>query len=131
MKKAYRFLGFLIVVVGMPAAAVAQISPADRGQVIGKADRQPLVIPSGTLVKLRPVRQISSRTAKRGDPVDLRLHEDLYVGHQLVVPAGTLVQGSVVRVKRPGFIARRARLRIHLDMLVSKYPPAKPGALIL
>ena len=120
MIRSYRFLVFLIIGVGMPAAAVAQISPADRGQGIGEADRQPLVIPSGTLVKLRPVRQISSRTTKRGDPVDLRLHEDLYVGHRVVVPAGTLVQGSVVRVKRPGFIARRSRLRIHLDTLVTR-----------
>ena len=120
MSKAYRFPGFLIVVVAIYAAAVAQISTADNGQIIGKVDRQPLVIPSGTLVKLRPVRQISSRTMKRGDAVDLRLHEDLYVGHRVVIPAGTLVQGSVVRVRRPGFIARRSRLRIHLDTLVTR-----------
>ncbi len=118
MIQSYRFLGFLVVAVSIPA--VAQISTADNGQVVGRAGRQRLVIPSGTLVKLRPVRQISSRTTKRGDRVDLRLYEDLYAGHLLAVPAGTLVQGIVVRIKRPGFGARRSRLRIRLETLITR-----------
>ncbi len=118
MIRVSEFLSFLIVMVVMPAAAVAQISTADSERNRGKAHGRHLVIPSGTLIRLTSIRRISSRTTKRGDPVDLRLREPLFVGHRVIVPAETLIQGSVVRIKRPGFIARRARLRIHLDTLI-------------
>ncbi len=118
MIRVSRFLSFVIVTVVMPAATVAQISTAggERKRINAQGPR--LVIPAGTLVRLTLIRGISSRTTKPGDPVDLRLREPLFVGHRVIVSADTVIQGSIVRIKRPGFVARRSRLRIHLEALI-------------
>ena len=113
-------MAFLTAALTIPMAARAQMGDARHGQDPTRAGRHSLFLPAGTLLKLKPVRSLSSNSVKQGEAIHLRLQEDVFAGPAAVIPAGTVVEGSIVGVRRPGFIARRSRLRIHLDALVTR-----------
>lgn len=74
-------------------------------------------IPSGTHVLLRMMNSINTRTANEGDMVYLQTAMPIAVGGGIVVPAGSYVQGTVVRAKKSGMVKGRAELGIRLETL--------------
>src|SRR5215471_11391069 len=62
-----------------------------------------VVLVEGTEVTLRMAQDLSSGTARRGEPIELTLAEDLRVGHVLVAKAGARALGEVVQGKRLDF----------------------------
>src|SRR4051812_36332376 len=74
-------------------------------------------IPPGAHVLLRMENTITTRTAKPGDFVYLRTPTPVAAGGQIVVPAGSYVQGAVVSAVRPGRVTGRGELSIRLDTL--------------
>jgi hypothetical protein len=83
-------------------------------QDVPKAPKK-VLLPEGTEVTLRMAQDISSRTARPGEPIELRLDEDLSVGDAIVAKAGARALGEVVQVKRPNFWgeAGEVSLRVH------------------
>src|SRR5262249_25157343 len=71
------------------------------------------ILTCGTFVRLEFASPISSKTARVGDPVTLRVTDDIKVGTTVVVPRGTLADGSITFVRRtsgggmPGTLAFR------------------------
>ena len=61
---------------------------------------------------------ISSATSRSGDVVVARLTEDIRVGEEVVVPAGTEVRGLVTAVVASGRAGGHARLAFDFDRLV-------------
>jgi hypothetical protein len=53
-------------------------------------------IPEGTKVKVRLDQQLSSETAKEGDPVQLSVTDDIKIGSVVVIKGGTVVTGKVL-----------------------------------
>lgn len=74
-------------------------------------------IPKGTHVALRMVNSINTRTAGEGDQVYLQTASPIAVDGQILIPAGSYVQGVVSHVKRSGKVAGRAELGIRLESL--------------
>jgi hypothetical protein len=74
-------------------------------------------IPKGTHVLLRMVNSVSTRTAGEGDQVYLQTATPVAISGQIVVPAGSYVQGRVSHAKRSGRVKGRAELAIHLETL--------------
>ena len=74
-------------------------------------------IPQGTHLLLRMENSISTRTAQEGDYVYLRTASPIAVNGQMLVPAGSYVQGTVAQTKRSGKVTGRAELAIRLDTL--------------
>jgi len=60
------------------------------------------VLPCGTLVRLAFVSQVSSKTAQVGDPITLRVTQDIKQGDAFVVPKGALADGTITFVHHPG-----------------------------
>ena len=60
------------------------------------------VLPCGTRVRLAFVSQVSSKTAQVGDPITLRVTQDIKQGDALVVPKGALADGTITFVHHPG-----------------------------
>jgi hypothetical protein len=58
---------------------------------------------------------ITSKNAKKGDPVIMRVLKDVKVGDLVVIVAGTPVMGKVIRVKHAGMAWQAGRLAIQLD----------------
>jgi hypothetical protein len=65
--------------------------------------------PTGSVVHARLVTALSSASAKRGDAVEALITEPLVVSDHLILPEGSLIQGSVVQARRLG---RNGQLRI-------------------
>jgi hypothetical protein len=77
-----------------------------------------LVVPSESVLGLQIERTISSETARVEDRVEARVTRDVRVGDKVAIPAGSLVQGSVMEVERGGKVKERARLGIRFHTVV-------------
>jgi hypothetical protein len=91
--------------------------------------RRTLTIASGTTIPVKLMHAISTKSAKPGDKVYAETTFPLVVNEQVLIPAGTYVQGVVANAKRPGRIKGRAELLVHFTTLVfpSGYTVVLPG----
>ena len=81
------------------------------GQVAG----QSVVIPQGTLIRVRVNRFLASDRVKPGDHFDGFAANDVVAGGFVAIPRGAAVQGTVVNAKRSGAISGRGELSIALN----------------
>jgi len=79
--------------------------------------------PPDAVVSARLLTAVDSGTAKLGDPVEAVVTQPLFdANHQLVLPEGTRLKGTVVMAQRANWFHRAGRLRFNfLDM---ELPPA-------
>jgi hypothetical protein len=75
-------------------------------------------IPAGTHIPLILHNAISTRTARRGDPVYFETSFPVMVNGHVVIPAGSYVSGEVTEAKRPGRIHGRGELMIQLTTMI-------------
>jgi hypothetical protein len=74
-------------------------------------------IPKGSHVLLKMVNSVSTRTAREGDQVYLQTAVPIAADGQILVPAGSYVQGVVSHAQRSGRVAGRAELGVRLETL--------------
>ena len=79
-----------------------------------------LTIPAGTKVPLSLKQAISTKTAQEGDPVYAETSFPFVVNDHVVIPAGTYIQGKIMRAQRGGHVKGRAELLIHFTSMI--YP---------
>jgi hypothetical protein len=84
---------------------------------------EPIVVPAGTTLLLVFDSTVSSATASAGDAVTARLGEDVKVGEDVILKAGSAVRGRVVSAKRSGKVKGRAELRVSFDTIEAKGRP--------
>ena len=60
------------------------------------------ILTCGTFVRLEFVLPVSSKTAQVGDPITLRLTEDIRAGNTVIVPKGMLAGGTITFVRHTG-----------------------------
>jgi hypothetical protein len=77
-----------------------------------------LVVPADAVLGLQVERTVTSETARVEDRVEARVTRDVRVGDRVAIPAGSVVQGSVMEVDRGGKIKERARLGIRFHTVV-------------
>lgn len=77
-----------------------------------------LVIPADSVLGLQIDRTVSSELARVEDRVDARVTRDVRVGDRVAIPAGSVVQGSVMEVERGGKVKERAKLGIRFHTVV-------------
>jgi hypothetical protein len=77
-----------------------------------------LVVPSDQVLGLQIERTVSSEVARVEDRVDARVTRDVRVSDRVAIPAGSLVQGSVMEVERGGKVREKARLGIRFHTVV-------------
>jgi hypothetical protein len=76
-----------------------------------------IVLAEGTEVKLRMAQDISSRSARPGELIELALAEDLKVGDVVVAKAGARSLGEVVKARRPDFWGEAGEVSIRVHFL--------------
>jgi hypothetical protein len=59
----------------------------------------------GTQVRLTLVNGLSTSVARDGDPLTAVVAEPVFIGNQLVLPAGAIVHGEIADVTRPKFFS--------------------------
>jgi hypothetical protein len=81
------------------------------------AAAQKLVLAKGTEVHLRMAQDISSRAARPGEPIELKLAEDLKVGDAVVAKSGARALGEVAQGKKPDFWGDPGEVSVRLRFL--------------
>jgi hypothetical protein len=72
-------------------------------------------VPEGTPLKLTLETAVSSETSNVGDAVEARLAEAVRVDDVEVVPAGSVVRGTVTAAQSAGKVKGRASLALHFE----------------
>jgi len=111
-----RIICFLL----LAGIAVAQTAAAPALDSAAEASKAVLTIPGGTKVPLSLKQAISTKTAKEGDPVYAETAFPFVINERVVIPAGTYIQGKIMRVQRGGHVKGRAELLIHFTSMI--YP---------
>ncbi len=85
---------------------------------------------AGTKIPLTMKQGVSTKTARPGDPVYAQTAFPITQNDQIVIPAGTFVQGEVRRVLRPGRVKGRAELQMSFTSMIfpNGYTILLPGA---
>ncbi len=90
-----------------PPKPVAESRPAPRA----------VTLPAGTVFQLEIVEAASSKTSAVGDATSARVVQDVLVGGQVVVPAGSVVSGTVAEANPANRFAGMSSLGLHYDKL--------------
>src|SRR5208282_5626735 len=109
---------WVLLLMGI-AAAQTSLAPDPGAQAV-ESGKTMLAIPAGTTVPLSLKQAISTKTAKDGDPVYAETSFPFVVNEQVVIPAGTYIQGRIERTQRGGHVKGRAEVLIHFTSMV--YP---------
>jgi hypothetical protein len=118
-----------------PAAApsASQAAPAQASGVIQSPtanDPSALVIPAGTKIPLTLAQAISTKNAREGDAVYASTAFPFVLNDRILVPAGTYIQGKIMRTQKAGGVGKRAEILIHFTSMIypSGYTVMLPGS---
>lgn len=73
------------------------------------------LIPDGIEINVISIQEISSKTAREGDPVTFRVDDDLVIDDQIVVVKGTLVKGTISNAESSGRLGKGGKLGIRVE----------------
>ena len=120
--------------VAQTSQDVPHLKPRNGVAVTGaKSDNDPpppVTVPSGTRIPLTLKQGVNTKSARPGDPVYAQTAFPITRDNQIVIPAGTFVQGQVDRVVRPGRVKGRAELQMSFTSMIfpNGYTVILPGA---
>jgi len=126
-----------VFVAGSVSAQTSQDSPhlTPRNGVQTTAPKDPppaqfITVNSGTKIPLTLKQAITTKSARPGDPVYAQTAFPITKDDQIVIPAGTFVQGEIQRVVRPGRVKGRAQLQMSFTSMIfpNGYTVMMPGA---
>jgi BON domain len=98
--------------VAAPTPLPAAPTPASRP--VEKPKPQPVVIPAGTVLTVRTVDSLSSKSSQAGQTFSATLAQPVNVGGKTALPAGCKVTGTVVTAKAKGKIKGEGQLDLTL-----------------
>jgi hypothetical protein len=108
----------------VPATQIAppttQSSPIQNSPAAGRPApvSQSIVVPAGTAVQLTLMSAVKSKSTNAGDTVRAVVAFPVTIGTQLAIPAGTFVDGSVIRVTAHPANGQKASFSVHFTRLV-------------
>jgi len=110
-----------------PQLTVAPAPPAASSE---NSNPELFTVPAGTKIPLTLKQGITTKNAHVGDPVYAITAFPITQNDQIVIPAGTFVQGTIRRVQRPGHVKGRAELLMSFNSLIypNGYTVVLPGA---
>jgi hypothetical protein len=108
-----------IVLLAAIAAGQSTLAPNPAATSV-ESEKPTLTIPAGTRIPLTLKQAISTKTAKTGDPVYAETAFPFVMNDQIVVPAGTYIQGKIERAQRGGHVKGRAEVLVHFTSMI--YP---------
>ena len=91
--------------------------PAPKPVAQSKPAPRTVTLPAGTVFQLEIVEAASSKTSAVGDATSARIVQDVVVGGEVVVPAGSVVSGTVAEANPANRFAGMSSLGLHFDTL--------------
>ena len=71
-----------------------------------------VLLPGGTAIPLVTVDELSSKTNNTGEPVKLRVRDDVRIGEVVAIPAGTLAVGQITDARGTGAFGVNGKLEL-------------------
>jgi hypothetical protein len=108
-----------------PAKPVPTLAPSAHAGV------NEVTIPAGTKLPISLKNAISTKGNHQGDPVYAQTTFPVVLNDQIVIPAGTYVQGRIMQIRPAGRIKGRAEVMMHFTTLIypNGYTVILPGSL--
>lgn len=115
-----------IAVLGMLFLATTLCSAAGRGVmthrdgVLRHSDMNPavsgaLTVPAETLVKARLISGMHTLVSHVNDPVSAEMTEPVYINGRMALPQGTLFDGHITSIRRPGWMRHNGEIAFRFD----------------
>jgi len=101
-----RFIFLVVMVAGLLIPSVARAKGS-------------MLIPKGTLVRLKLEQSLSTRTNKTGEMVKLNAVEAIKLGETIVIKKGALAQAQLEKVRGPGRFGRNGSIKIRYLFVTS------------
>lgn len=73
-----------------------------------------IMVPQGTAIPLRLLDRLSTKITQKGETFDLEVLEDVVMGAEVVIPAGTLAVGEVTRSDAKGAFGKSGKLEARI-----------------
>jgi hypothetical protein len=103
------------------------------GVITSVAAKDPgsLIIPAGTKIPLALAQAISTKNAREGDAVYASTAFPFVLHDRILVPAGTYIQGRIMRTQKAGSAGKRAEILIHFTSMIypTGYTVMLPGSI--
>jgi hypothetical protein len=74
-----------------------------------------LTIPAETLVKARLISGMHTLVSHVNDPVSAEMTESVYINGQMALPKGTLFDGHITSIRRPGWMRHNGKIAFRFD----------------
>lgn len=85
------------------------------GAALAAPARAQAPVPPGTPVMLQFVEAVTTKSARKGDRIRLKVYTNVAVGGKTVIRQDTPATGLVESVRKPGRFGKRGQLRIRLE----------------
>jgi len=107
--------GIMLAGASPQPASVSKDKPLTLAMAPQQGARRTLVVPAQTEADIQLLSGIHSQVSHVGDPVTAQLLEPVYVDGQVALPAGTLIDGSVTRVRSAGRMRRGGEMVVRFE----------------
>ena len=115
IRQASKFLLILFTAICVSAQEQSASDQSSRPEAVGPSAT--VTLPAGTRVALVLIHPIQSRYIHRGDDIYAQITSPVNSGNEVVIPAGTFVQGAVDKLGRQG-----GRGELHLQSMAITFP---------
>jgi hypothetical protein len=78
---------------------------------------QAQTVAAGTKLNCRLTQTLSTKTNFQNDPFQARVSEPLYLGNNTVIPVGSIVDGRIAWLVKPGRIRGVGEMRLDIDQI--------------
>ena len=78
----------------------------------GRPQVEEVVIPAGTLVSIRFLSTLSSKSNKTGEAFNFQIAENVFLDNKLIIPANYEGVGEITKAKKATFLSRPGKLEI-------------------
>ena len=115
-------IALILLSSALPALAAAppevRSAASDRTLSLARAPQHPertLTVPAETEAAIQLLPGIHSRVSHVGDPVTAEVLDPIYVDGQIALPAGTLIDGRITRIRPAGRMRRPAEMALRFE----------------
>ncbi len=74
-------------------------------------------VPAGSKINCRLTQTLSTKSNFQNDPFQARISEPLYVGNDIVLPTGSLIDGRIAWLVKPGRVRGVGEMRLDIDQV--------------
>lgn len=71
------------------------------------------LLEEGTIIRVKSLAEISSKTAKEGDRADFAIAEDVEINGKIVIKQGTLVDGNIESVQKAKGLGKQGSITVN------------------